>query len=297
MPKTRKYRVPNPEGRQRVRAGDIDRAARCRDFARSGVHLHHWNLSAWLDTSLKLAGSALAFELDDSVVAAHFAESIEAARLWLANGQPWQPKPQPATPKVTHFQGGDFTFEVIEMPPRMAEIGWMKDWDAGTFETVVTVLLAFGTADDVERAAAVPDVAYRSPDVVPFPSALQWLTALKAWSLGHGDDARAACRELLDETPLDLPKGLPRGFGPAAEKRRAVDAASARAMVALLDGDGERFNAALRDVEVAHVRFIARVTFELRFYALTAMALARIGRSKGLRVEEMPGVPIRFLPD
>ena len=292
MSKRRKYRVPNSSGYQRLRETHLARVAMCRQNVADGKGLHHWNLCSWLEASLELAGTALAFELDDGVVAAHFSDALEASRLWFDSGRPWRPRPQPVEPKVTVKSAGAFTYEITELPPRMAEVGWMQDWDIGTFEGAMIVFVAFGTRDDVHRAGETPEVAYRNPNIVSDPGSFAWLRAQKAWALERFDEARAACQEVLECPPPAVPRPMARGL----MSGRPVMHAKVRALLALLDDEPESFRSALVDLEREHQRFYARVRGTcLRFYSLAGLALARMAKGHRIEVDETLLLPTRFL--
>jgi hypothetical protein len=293
MPLRHKYRIPDRDTYRRLYKLDLETVARCRQNADGGSGLNHWNLSSWVRASLAAAGSALAFDLGDGVVAGHFTDSLVASRLWLASGRAWQPKPQAVDPKVTITRAGDLTFEITEMPRRMAEIGWVEDWEIGAFETALLVFLAFGTRADVVQAAEKPEVAYRSPDILADPASFVWVRALKAWGLQRMDEARAACREVLE-------CGVPpfrRAIADGLMAGRPIRCAESRAMLAMLDGRHDAFAGTFAALEAEFTKFnMGLRKTGMRFYSLPALTLARMAKSYGIETVETALVPSRFLP-
>ena len=293
MASPRKYRVPNPARYRRVHEIHRQRAEGCRAHALDGTRLNHWNLSSWLECALELAGGALAFGEDDAVVAAHFADAVEASRYWLRAGKPWRPRPQPVDPKVTRHLVGDKIFEVTEMLPRMAEIGWIEDWNSDTFEAALSLFIAFGSAEDVRAAATIPEVAYRSPDMVSDASAYPALRALKALALEDHEDARAACREALESPPPKTPRQFVRGL----LLGRGIELAKTRAILALSKGQRKPFLEALAELEAAHKKLYASTPgTALRFYSLNGLTLAQLARRSGIEVADTLLIPTRLLP-
>ena len=288
-----KYNIPNEEAYRRFQASRIDRAERCRLDASEGKNLNHWNLSSWQESALELAGCALAFGEGDNVVSQHFADALTASRAWLAAGKPWQPKPRAVDSKVTLIDHGDVVFEVTERMPRMADIGWMQDWNIGTFDAALLMFLAFGSPDDAGRSAHLPEVAYRSPDVLGDATAYANVRAQKAWILRQFSEARKACQESLEA----LPPQLPRKVAKALMIGRDLQQARSRALLAMMDGQSDHLSTAMAELETAHKRFYAVTPgTALRFFSLPGLALARMAKTHDLTVEETPTIPTRFLP-
>ena len=293
MAKRRIDPVADSSAYLRLREWRLATVVSCRQNVADGKGLNHWNLSHWLEASLDLAGTAFVLELGDGVVAGHFSDALEAARIWFDSGRPWRPTPQAADPKVTVKSAGGSTYEITEVPRRIAEAGWMEDWNIGSFEAAMLVFLAFGTRDDARRAGQTPDVAYRSPDVVADEASFAWLRAQKAWVLDRFDDARATCQEVLECPPPAVPRAMARGL---MAGRPALHA-KVRAMLALLDNEPESFRSASVDIEREHTRFYARLSgTALRFYCLPGLALARMAKRHGVEADETPLLPTRFLP-
>ena len=294
MPARPKNQVPDKVRYQTLQERRLELAGPSSDAIAAGNSLNPFNLSQLFECHSELAGFALAFEADAAEVAGHFHEALEAARLWFDAGRLWQPAAQPDDADVTITHVGGSSFEVTEMLPR-AETGWMQDWEVGSFSMALSTFLAFGTFADVRRASAIPEVAYRNPNVVADPADFAQVRAIKAWGLGRADDVRMACNEVLEcPAPTDMPAKWSRGL----VKSREPGCAQARALLALVDRDPDWFFTALTEHASAYKERFARASRSgVRFYTMTGLALARMAKSVGIDTPDTPLIPTRFLPN
>lgn len=294
MAAKRPYQVPNKAGYERLFDRLKERLPIHRAAYESGTGAHHFNLAPWFERHLQLAGLSLAFEHDDAEVRGHFENALAIARLWFESGQPWQPRPQPVDPKITVTNKNGRSYEQIEAPPRMAEIGWVQDWDIGYFTAALSTFLAFGNAADVMRASELPEVAYRNPNIVADPVVFGIARANKAWALGRFDDLRRACADVLECPP---PTGMPAKWSRSMVKSREPQRVHARALLALADNNAGAFSSALAELTDAHKQRYATIRDSgSRFYSLSGLSLARMAKSHGLETPDTPTIPARLLP-
>jgi hypothetical protein len=151
-------------------------------------------------------------------------------------------------------------------------------WSVGQFNMAIDTLIAFGDAADARGAAAIPEAAYRSPEVISEEAAFAEVGAKKAWLAG--DDAAA----------------LVAGRAAITLAQHPMFRTSASGLVALVERDCQRFSTALADTLAAHKAMFAKAPDRPDgAYALRGLMLVRIARTYGIDVEDGPYLPVRFL--
>jgi hypothetical protein len=272
------HRFAEPERVRSLRSIKLEDNERRRRSVAEGRNPRQ-NLRRIVEDSLGLAGTALILQLGDDAVREHFTDAAAAARQWWTS-----PDEESADgPRVVAVEAvvdprsGTGTVARRESLPPPAAPGWMG-WTVGDFNMAVDTLIAFGDTGDARQAAAIPEAAYRSPEVVSENVAFVDVAAKKAWLLGDDTAALAACRTTIDQATHPLYR------------------AGAAGLSALIDHDGPRFSTALAEMLAAHKAIFSKSRDRPEgAFALRCLMLARIARSYDIEVEDGPYLPVRFL--
>jgi hypothetical protein len=137
----------------------------------------------------------------------------------------------------------------------------------------------FGTASQFPAMASVPEEAYRSPGTVASADYWAFLLAWKALLLGNDAEARR-------EAQVAFTKGSGSGKSEAA------------AMLALLDGDRERFDRSLQEAVKLYVKATSKQQNDpLTSVFFPGLMLCRVAIDRGMAVVDRPHLPVRLLPN
>jgi hypothetical protein len=136
----------------------------------------------------------------------------------------------------------------------------------------------FGDLSQFAVVASVPEEAYQYPGTVA--SADHWarVRAWKALLLGRDAEARREAEQ-------------------AFAKGSGSGKAEAAALLALLDGEQDRFNRSLQDAVKQYVKATAKqVNDPITAVFFPGLMLCRMAIDRGMPVEDAPYLPVRLLP-
>lgn len=137
----------------------------------------------------------------------------------------------------------------------------------------------FGDPSQFAAIASVPEEAYQNPGTVASADYWAHVRAWKALLLGKEAEARREAQ-------------VPLSRGTGSIKREAA------AMLALLDGDQDRFNRNLQDAVQLYVKATSKQANDpITFVFFPGLLLSRTALDRGLAVEDGPCLPVRLLPN
>ena len=149
----------------------------------------------------------------------------------------------------------------------------VRDYGNGFF-----TLWAFGKMEDLQEAARIPEVDYRSPGIISPEWAWRSMDADKALALGAEAAALNLLRGVADQLNVNVKGKL-------------------QTLEALLDGNEEVFRSRLIEMVKTHKKLVAKSPGDLSgLVCFPAMMLSRVALRHGIVVQDQNYLPLRFMP-